>query len=489
MIELKRTATVLLGALALASTTAVFAAPASTSQEWTYWLLSSSTSSLHSCASEVAKVRDASGLTYLYRASSHASCAQSLTTATVGPEEAVLFKPEAVEDGTRGLEGSWKMRALEALSITQSSPVEEDAGQVAFHLPTSPSMQLLSAHGASLVVAVTPSALATIDHHTTFDTRLQRLVFQPLSSFSTLTDKPEPKYNKPKHNSHVASILSSSAFNASRIESDLRILTGESAQPSEIGEWHSRHSATYGARLAGRWLKSQMEASLSAVNGSCEFWSYSPFFAPNIVCSVPASGEEEWVVVSAHYDSRGTFGSTTAPGGDDDGSGTSALLAIARALGSSPLALRSPVRLIFFSGEEQGLVGSSHYASALKEKVKLAIQMDMLAYRHPGEPLQLAFPDKFVTQSATDLVRQVAELYVPELEQGYTPACCSDHQSFWENNFPATWVFERNGPIKDPMYHNSGDVVDRDGYSVEQLRAIAKVVLASALHVAGFDKA
>lgn len=481
----------LLGALALASTTAVIAAPASTSQEWTYWLSSSSTTGFQDCASEVAKVRDASGLNYLYRASSQSACVQSLSAATVGPEEVVLFKPEAVSipDDTRSLGGSWKVRALEALSTPQSPPVGDDAGQMTFYLPRSPSMQLLRAHDASLLVAVDSQTLSTIDHHTTFDTRLQRLVFHLLSTLSTSTDKPEPKYKKPKHNSHIASLLSSPAFNASRIEQDLRILTGESTQPSSIGEWHSRHSATYGARLAGRWLKTQMEASLSPVNGSCEFWTYSPFFAPNLVCSIPSASSEEWVVVSAHYDSRGTFGSTSAPGGDDDGSGTAALLAIARALGSSSLAPASPVRLIFFSGEEQGLVGSSHYAAALKQTVKLAIQMDMLAYHVPGEPRQLAFPDKFVTQSATELVRNVAELYVPELEQGYTPACCSDHQSFWENNFPATWVFERNGPIRDPMYHNSGDVVDRDGYDVEQLTGIAQVVLASALHVAGFEKA
>ena len=29
-------------------------------------------------------------------------------------------------------------------------------------------------------------------------------------------------------------------------------------------------------------------------------------------------------------------------------------------------------------------------------------------------------------------------------------------QSFHQNGFPATQVFERAGPIADPMYHNSG---------------------------------
>ena len=63
--------------------------------------------------------------------------------------------------------------------------------------------------------------------------------------------------------------------------------------------------------------------------------------------------------------------------------------------------------------------------------------------------------------------------------------------------FPATQVFERAGPIVDPMYHNSGelaasvipgavahellaltctgDLSDRDGYDFEQIKSIAKI--------------
>lgn len=58
--------------------------------------------------------------------------------------------------------------------------------------------------------------------------------------------------------------------------------------------------------------------------------------------------------------------------------------------------------------------------------------------------------------------------------------------------------------VADPMYHNSGDVSDREGYDFEQVKAIAKVQVmcgerahgliadcvfwqfATVLHVAGF---
>ncbi|KAG8876450.1 hypothetical protein FRB98_007266 [Tulasnella sp. 332] len=66
-------------------------------------------------------------------------------------------------------------------------------------------------------------------------------------------------------------------------------------------------------------------------------------------------------------------------------------------------------------------------------------------------------------------------------------ACCSDHQSFHEQGFAATQLFERAGPIIDPMYHNSGDLSNRPGYDFEQLLAISKVALATILEVVGFD--
>lgn len=55
--------------------------------------------------------------------------------------------------------------------------------------------------------------------------------------------------------------------------------------------------------------------------------------------------------------------STRAPGGNDDGSGTSSLLAIARAIERKSVKFGVNVELVAFAGEEQGLLGSLAYAS------------------------------------------------------------------------------------------------------------------------------
>ncbi len=195
------------------------------------------------------------------------------------------------------------------------------------------------------------------------------------------------------------------------------------------------------------------------------------------------------MLLSAHYDSRGTFGSTTAPGGDDDGSGTAALLAIARTLGSANITFSPPFNSL--RSREKNKV-SSDPNTTLPPLHRSDLSKASLADGYASIPqargtTPTRFPDKLATSTATNHIWNLAEIYTPELEQGYTPACCSDHQSFWEQNFPATWVFERNGPIADPMYHKSGDTTSREGYSVEQLASIARVVLASVLDVAGFE--
>ncbi len=72
-------------------------------------------------------------------------------------------------------------------------------------------------------------------------------------------------------------------------------------------------------------------------------------------------------VMSSHYDSRNTDnndGVHDAPGADDNGSGTSAVLEAARVLARVPM--HGTVIFACFDSEEQGLFGSAHFAQTLK---------------------------------------------------------------------------------------------------------------------------
>jgi len=279
----------------------------------------------------------------------------------------------------------------------------------------------------------------------------------------------------------IASIVNN--ISVPQMKKDIRFLTGEDGKSGIV----SRHSFTPGAIVAANWIKGVIEES----GAECELWSFMEGFTPNVICRYKSTVPSDTrIIISGHYDSRGSFGSTRAPGGDDDGSGTTSILAIARTIGRKKIKFHTNVELIAFGGEEQGLLGSKAYARKLRdegEKVALVVQADMLAYRALDEPLQLGLPDIIGTPEANQLVANISGIYSPELIVGYSPACCSDHQSFYALGYPGTQVFERAGPIVDPMYHNSGDLSDREGFSFEQLYGISKVQFATLLHMAGFE--
>jgi peptidase M28-like protein len=81
---------------------------------------------------------------------------------------------------------------------------------------------------------------------------------------------------------------------------------------------------------------------------------------------------DEWVILSAHYDSA----ATTTFGAWDDGAGSAALLEMARAFGSR--AWNRTLAFAFFDDEERGLVGSRHFVEdeVLGKGLKVAANLN-----------------------------------------------------------------------------------------------------------------
>ncbi|KAH9856280.1 Zn-dependent exopeptidase [Lenzites betulinus] len=283
----------------------------------------------------------------------------------------------------------------------------------------------------------------------------------------------------------VASIVNGISMH--RLVKDVRYLTGEDPA-SDIA---TRHSFSEDAHRAAAWLKTQFEQT----GASCELHHFEEGYAPNVICNIASStNTTETIVLGAHYDDRGSFGEVRAPGANDDGSGTGALLGIARAIARRGVVPRTHLQFCAFAGEEQGLVGSQAYARQLREQgadITAMIQADMLAYNPPDEPFQLGLSDPALVGTAelTQILANLSAIYSPVLAKiSYTPyAGGSDHLSFHEEGFPAAQVNERGGYLQDPMYHSKGDVSEREDYSFDQIKSIAKVELAAVLHIAGFD--
>src|SRR5579859_232833 len=168
------------------------------------------------------------------------------------------------------------------------------------------------------------------------------------------------------------------AIQPARIEARIR----------KLASFHTRHtlsrtdSDTQGIGAARRWIKSELEACSKAAGGrlKVEFDAFiqqpqrrvpKPVEIVNVVATLPGTRSPERIyVVSGHYDSipGGDYSDTQAqaPGANDDASGTAAVMEMACAMASQ----RLDATLVFMAvaGEEQGLLGSTHWAEEAKKK-------------------------------------------------------------------------------------------------------------------------
>jgi hypothetical protein len=180
----------------------------------------------------------------------------------------------------------------------------------------------------------------------------------------------------------------------------------------------------------------------------------------NVIGTIPGLLPTQ-VAASAHYDSIClNTPSTIAPGADDDATGCAALLELARLLnGVTP---SKTLKLIFFSGEEQGLLGSQFYAGRAADDgdpLQVDLQADMIGYS--GDDGQVfSIYDRVNNGPGTDFV-SAGNLYVPGVvswDLMIDPlAYFSDHASFWQNGFGACMETEKT-PTNNPYYHKVLDL-------------------------------
>ena len=154
----------------------------------------------------------------------------------------------------------------------------------------------------------------------------------------------------------------------------------------KLVSFYTRHSLSdtisqnRGIGAARRWIKSELERYSRESGGRLKV-EFDEFIAPagprvpkptkmaNVIATLPGKIYKDKVyIVSAHYDSRAgdALDSTGfAPGANDDGSGTAAVLELARVL--SKYEFDFTIMFVLFAGEEQGLLGSRHLAKKLKD--------------------------------------------------------------------------------------------------------------------------
>jgi hypothetical protein len=193
----------------------------------------------------------------------------------------------------------------------------------------------------------------------------------------------------------------------------------------------------------------------------------------------------ETIVVGAHYDSaRG------APGANDNGSGTAAVIELARLLGDLRGKTPRRIRLVLFVNEEMPYfrtqeMGSLQYADMLaarSEQVVAMYSLETIGYyaSEPGSqrypfPFGLLFPDRgdflafvgmldarpllrasigsFRSHTQFPTIGGVAPAFIPGID-------FSDHWAFAQHGFPAIMLTD-TAPYRYPHYHTFRDTPDK----------------------------
>jgi len=218
----------------------------------------------------------------------------------------------------------------------------------------------------------------------------------------------------------------------------------------------------------------------------------------NVIGILPGSDDklkDEYVVIGSHLDHLGRRGDRYYPGADDDGSGTTGVLAVASAFANNPVAPRRSVLFVTFCGEESGLVGSRYFVDHPPiplDAIAAELQMDMIGRNEESQRSGEKAEDNTNTVHLVGterLSRDLHEICIAKNDQHRFDIewdeedvfSRSDHANFARKGVPIAFFF--TGFHRD--YHQPTDTVDKINF--DKLARIATWVYDIAFELATRD--
>ncbi len=199
---------------------------------------------------------------------------------------------------------------------------------------------------------------------------------------------------------------------------------------------------------------------LNDLGMTVEYHTWATGNPPNVIGKMPGLvTPRDIYIIGGHLDDM-PIGSL-APGADDNASGSVATMLAAKIF--SQYYWGCTLRFAFWTGEEQGLLGSYEYAERSrlqKETILGYINLDMIAWDSGGQPgIDLyAWDDMPATVELAQLFADVVDAYdldlVPDIFTNYMGY--SDHASFWDFGFVSILAIEDDSDFND-YYHTIND--------------------------------
>lgn len=350
--------------------------------------------------------------------------------------------------------------------------------------------QVLSSSGNLLLINVSETGFKQLitakSHHTT-----------PCGGFLNVTNFYKIEHKK-SPDAFLKQYLKSSAIKSSKTTYDIRYaqtvnMLLKQLNPQEIwknlttlSNFTDRYAGSNNGVAAATWIKNQVE-QMAKDNHRTDVTAYfvktGGYMQPSVVVKMGES-KEPGIVVGAHMDTLESFWGNM-PGADDDGSGTVTTLEVARTLLSSGIHFKKPIYFIWYSAEEEGLVGSQYVVADFKAKhipVDAVIHMDMTGYANQNDPTIWLIQDN-TNSELTRFLETLTNAYVNQPVK-YTSCgyACSDHATWTQNGFKAAMPFEAAFGKDDPNIHTAQDTMD--SLSLNHITDFTKLGVAFAVELA-----
>jgi hypothetical protein len=238
-----------------------------------------------------------------------------------------------------------------------------------------------------------------------------------------------------------------------------------------LQDFITRNSRTSNCDSAAAWIYNTMAGF--GLQVQYHNFTLSGMTKRNVIGELTGSVYPDSVLfITGHYDATAGnpyIAEPTAPGADDNASGTACVLECARIL--SQYNFEKTIRFVTFAGEEQGLVGSQAYVQYLYNagtRVIGSFNWDMIAWSgtDPLPPDLVIYADNNPrSQAMANKIAEAITTFLPaalEPDIDISPSMTgSDHSPFWDMGWPAICGIEEQawGPDFNPYYHSVNDVI------------------------------
>lgn len=295
----------------------------------------------------------------------------------------------------------------------------------------------------------------------------------PITTFKNIKTL-SPEYSTAVNDTVISNLVS--AVNADSVEYFIQTLQ----------DFQTRFLFAPTRDSVASWIKHEF-LKMGYTDVVIDSFYYDGTWQKNVIATLTGSDEPQKInIIGGHHDSYSSGDPMIfAPGADDNASGTSAVLEIARVIKEQNYIPGSTIKFITFAAEEYGLWGSKDYAlKAFNSgmEIKIMINHDMISHTYytvANSQVDINYYSGFeyLRELAMDCTEQYSVIS-PQI--GSQNSSGSDSHSFWQLGFPSVYFEEADF---SPFYHSPNDIITNYNmeYCAEVIKSSCATLLSSML--------